>query len=158
MSGQRIQDNSGTQALPTSPAGQAIPPHPGPASTFSLTSASDPSGPSPAIRMTVSSNATVVGARCGAYDAKVGGRFEEREEKDEEEDERESVCGGPGGWVEVVGSDSVRAIMSAVGIIVVVAVSNLLMIDRNQIVMWGSNIMTHETVDMGQFNLIQSTP
>jgi hypothetical protein len=79
--------------------------------------------------MTVSSNATVVGARCGAYDAKVGGRFEEREEKDEEEDERESRCTGQDGGVEVVGSDSVRAMMSTVddgSIIVVVAVSNLL--------------------------------
>ena len=51
----------------TSPDGHAIPPHPGPASTFSLTG-SCRSG----ISMTVSSAGLVVGARDGARASKEG--------------------------------------------------------------------------------------
>lgn len=56
----------------TIPAGHAIPPHPGPASTFSRTS-----WPKYGISKTVSSASAVVGARGGTNDSKDGNAAED---------------------------------------------------------------------------------
>ena len=61
------QYNTQIQRGHTIPAGQAIPPHPGPASTFNLTSFSKHG-----ISSTVSSATMVVGGRIGAKDSNVG--------------------------------------------------------------------------------------
>ena len=67
----------------TIPEGQAIPPQPGPASTFNLTSLSRNG-----IANTVSSAMTVVGSRGGAKASKVGNAAEEEVVETEDDLER----------------------------------------------------------------------
>lgn len=73
-------------ALLTSPAGQAIPPQPGPASTLSLTSRT------PGTAREVSAFSSVVRSRGGAMCSKLGrATWESVEEMDEVEPERSRV-------------------------------------------------------------------